>query len=226
MPKKPFLVVAAVLMATGCLLLGAGVLYRFLLPKAYHATTTIRVEKDPSEMIRPGQEGAGSAPFDPFFIQTEFEKIQSKLILYPVISNLNLNHTWGKKVKDAALKTEVTYRLLKERIEISQSRGSALFEISAWSDDPAEAAALANEIARVYRESAGASRREQQTRGKEKTESVKPPVEIIDVAETPPRPARPNHAIGVAMLVLGGVSLLTGFLLLLMTTRLERPPEM
>jgi hypothetical protein len=60
---------------------------------------------------------------------------------------------------------------------------------------------------------------------REKAEPEKSFVELIDAAQTPLRPTRPNRIIGAAMLILGGVSLLTGFLLLLMTVRLEKPLE-
>jgi len=37
------------------------------------------------------------AGYDPYFIQTEFELIQSEVILGKVIEELNLNVEWGKK---------------------------------------------------------------------------------------------------------------------------------
>jgi hypothetical protein len=84
MPKRPFIVLATVLMALGCLMLGAGIIYRFLLPRFYKATARIKVEKDHSEIISPGRDAAVPAgAFDPYWVQTEFERIQSKMILYP-----------------------------------------------------------------------------------------------------------------------------------------------
>jgi len=38
-----------------------------------------------------------SAVYDPYFIQTEFEIIQSQLVLNSVIDKLKLNVAWGKK---------------------------------------------------------------------------------------------------------------------------------
>src|SRR5215510_1044449 len=87
------------------------------------------------------------------WVQTEFEKIQSKLILYQVISNLNLSVTWGEKYKEGALRPDLTYKLLRRAIDVNQSRNTSLIEIKAFSDDPNEAAAIANMIAEVYRKS-------------------------------------------------------------------------
>jgi uncharacterized protein involved in exopolysaccharide biosynthesis len=37
------------------------------------------------------------AAYDPYFIQTEFEIIQDRVVLGKVIEALNLNVEWGKK---------------------------------------------------------------------------------------------------------------------------------
>src|SRR5438876_2109362 len=67
-------------------------LVTFILPESFSSTVRIKVEKD---AIVGGFEGR-NAPlgFDPYWVQTEFETIQSKLILNQVITNLNLNKKW------------------------------------------------------------------------------------------------------------------------------------
>src|SRR5215510_13533354 len=35
--------------------------------------------------------------YDPYFLQTEFEKIQSKSVLHKVIEDLKLNDAWGER---------------------------------------------------------------------------------------------------------------------------------
>ncbi len=127
-------------------------LVTFILPESYSSMARISVEKDMPDIDPIG--GRAIAPgFDPYFIQTEFEKIQSKSVLHQVITNLDLNHKWAEKYKEAgALKTEVTYQILKKMIEVSQSRNTSLIEIKAYSEDKDEAAMIANEIAKVYRD--------------------------------------------------------------------------
>src|SRR6266478_4777103 len=53
----------------------------YILPKSYMSAVKIRVEKNSTDVDPMG--GAKSLNvFDPFFIQTEFEVIQSKTVLY------------------------------------------------------------------------------------------------------------------------------------------------
>jgi capsular exopolysaccharide synthesis family protein len=132
-------------------------LVTFILPPTYASTTRISVQKDSSDIAGLGVNGMGSqmyGSFDPYWIQTEFEKIQSKMILYPVISNLDLTVEWAKRDKyETAMPLDMTYRELRSKIDVTQSRNTSLIEIKATSPDPNEAAAIANNIAEVYKNS-------------------------------------------------------------------------
>src|SRR5206468_5273036 len=91
--------------------------------------------------------------------------IQSKSILYQVITNLNLNKVWAQKLKEEGeLRTEVTFALLKSKIDVRQARNTSLIEIKVFSDDKNEAAVIANQIATVYKD----HRRDQRTGVKSK----------------------------------------------------------
>jgi len=50
------------------------------------------------------------------------------------------------------LPLDLTYTILKGKIDVRQSRNTSLIEIRVISEDKNEAANIANEIARVYRE--------------------------------------------------------------------------
>ena len=129
-------------------------LVTFILPESYASTVRIAVEKDAPDIASFGSAERAVQVWDPYWIQTQFEKIQSKLILYQVITNLNLNRKWAERFKEEGeLRTEVTYQLLKNQISVSQTRNTSLIEIKVYSEDRNEAANLANEIARVYKES-------------------------------------------------------------------------
>jgi capsular exopolysaccharide synthesis family protein len=124
----------------------------FILPPTWASTARIQVQKDATDI----QSVSGApiyTPFDPYWVQTEFEKIQSKLILYQVITNLDLNRKWGEKYKEGYLPTDVTYLYLKRLVDVTQSRNTSLIEITVDSDDRDEAALIANTIAEVYRDS-------------------------------------------------------------------------
>src|SRR5271156_4250429 len=64
----------------------------FILPESYASTARIKVEQDVLDV--PGIDGSPTAAltgFDPYFIQTTFEIMQSEIVLSNVIANLDLN---------------------------------------------------------------------------------------------------------------------------------------
>jgi len=69
----------------------------FLLPESYASTARIRIEPDTISDIRGVGGEVPYAAYDPYFIQTEFEIIQDRVVLGKVIETLNLNVEWGKK---------------------------------------------------------------------------------------------------------------------------------
>lgn len=126
-------------------------LVTFILPESFASTVRMKVEKDAPDV---GDLSGDRLPpgFDPYWMQDQFETIQSKSILYQVITNLNLNKVWAQKFKEEGeLRTEVSYMILKGKIDVHQARNTSLIEIKAFSDDKNEAASIANEIAEVYR---------------------------------------------------------------------------
>src|SRR5215204_2588431 len=70
----------------------------YLLPPTYSSKVVISIEPD-----MPDVDPQGRIMFrpmaDPFFIQTEFQRIQSKPVLTNVVEELNLREQWGKKYK-------------------------------------------------------------------------------------------------------------------------------
>lgn len=123
-----------------------------ILPKSYSSTVRIAIEKDSSDVSGLGQD-RGPTGYDPYWIQTQFEKIQSKSILYQVISNLNLQTIWAEKYQESRLPMNFAYLLLKGQIDVTQYRNTSIIEISVLSEDKNEAATIANEIANVYKDS-------------------------------------------------------------------------
>lgn len=124
----------------------------FILPVSYASTAKIKVEND-GGIIAPFSGGASAEdrPYDPFFIQTTFEIMQSQLVLSNVIVSMNLNEVWGKKYFNGeSLKTTETMGILKSRMALSPVRNTKLIAITVYSEEPKEAADLANAIAKAY----------------------------------------------------------------------------
>jgi capsular exopolysaccharide synthesis family protein len=140
----------------------------FILPESYSSTCRIKVENDVNDI------GVGLAPsvqmsgFDPYFIQTTFEIMQSQLVLSNVIDTLHLNTEWGKKYYNGeTLKTSETMEILKNRMGLSPVRNTKLIAITVFSDDPKEAALLANTIADAYKNYRLDTRRQTTAKGLE-----------------------------------------------------------
>ncbi len=123
----------------------------FLLPESYSSTVEIEVKKDFSDLDKLGG-GATVQGFDPYFLQTEFQKIQSKVVLYQVISNLHLGDHYQKTYNlDIKLKPEETYLYLTSQLAVNQQRNTELIEITVYDRDKLKAKEISNEIAEVYK---------------------------------------------------------------------------
>jgi capsular exopolysaccharide synthesis family protein len=140
-----------VILAVFLLVVITATLVTFILPESFSSTARIKVERDQSDITELQGRGASMGVYDPYFIQTEFEVIQSELILGRVIDALDLNREWGKKY-GATLKTPETILILKNRIDLRPVRNTSLIEIRVFSDKPKEAADIANKVAEVYRQ--------------------------------------------------------------------------
>jgi len=132
----------------------------FLLPPSYSSMVKISIEQDLPDVDSRDRGVYRSTP-DPFFIQTEFQRIQSKPVLYKVIEDLKLQEEWGRKYKQpTAISRDRAYQILKGSINVEQSHNTTLVEIHAYSDDKDDAAKIANKVADVYKEVRGAARAE------------------------------------------------------------------
>src|ERR687891_392338 len=81
----------------------------YILPKSYASTVRMKVEKDAPDVALMGDRQYGGG-YDPYWMQTEFETIQSKSILYQVITNLDLSKKWAEKFKqEGELRMDETY---------------------------------------------------------------------------------------------------------------------
>src|SRR5881227_365935 len=78
-----------VILAVFLLVVITATLVTFILPESFSSVARIKIERNGSDIPEVGgriQSGA----YDPYFIQTEFEVIQSEIILGKVIEQLNL----------------------------------------------------------------------------------------------------------------------------------------
>ncbi len=138
----------------------------FILPESYASTCRIKVENDGADIAGMTSLATSQLPYDPYFIQTTFEIMQSQVVLSNVIAKLNLNEVWGKKYFNGdTLKTTETMEILKNRMSLAPVRNTKLISITVYSEDPKEAAQIANTIAESYKQYRLDSRMQASTTG-------------------------------------------------------------
>ena len=125
----------------------------FVLPESFASTTRIIVEPDVSDISVGDEMSASRAPYDPYFLQTTYELIQSQAVLSNVVNALNLNVEWGKKYYNGdALKTTESIEFLKRRMRLDTVRNTKYITITVYSEDKNDAARLANAVADAYQD--------------------------------------------------------------------------
>ena len=124
----------------------------YVLPKTYMSSVRIDVQKDVSD-VQMFNGTSDSRVYDPFFVLTQFEKLQSTAVIYPVINDLGLKEKWAQRYGSPVplLDTEA-YGVLTKRLDLRQVRNTSLIEIRVFSEVPAEAKGIAQKIAEVYRD--------------------------------------------------------------------------
>jgi capsular polysaccharide biosynthesis protein len=199
-PRRVFIAVFA---AVFLLVVAASTLITFIIPESYSSEAWIMLPQDASEVTRKPGIPVPADGYDPYFLKTQLEAIQSEAVLGKVIEEHDLNQAWGKKYAGGSpLKTSETLTLLKGRIDLRpvrvtrirpmDSTGCAgLIKIRVFSEGASEAAELANAIARSYCE----------------YRSGTTPAEIVDSAVPGLRPVRPNRPRNIALGIIGGIFL-------------------
>ena len=144
-----------IVLAVILLVVVTGTAFTLTLPKKYMADARIMVREDAMDIDVFERQYVGG--YNPFFMRTQYEIIQSRQILYQVINNLNLQQVWGEKAHDdgTPLSREDTFNELLHSIKVEQFRDTSLISIQVYregKEGPEEAARIANEIAKVYRE--------------------------------------------------------------------------
>jgi uncharacterized protein involved in exopolysaccharide biosynthesis len=210
--------------AVFALLLGSKVLLAFLAPEQYASTAIIKVQRTGAKSESYQRYVVGS--YDPYFIQNQFDLIQSDSVLGRVAKKLNLAESWGNRSAGVALSEADTLKLLQERVNLRPVRNTALIEVSARSRNAREASNIANVPAETYRD-VTSDERQSASRVEAPTSRL---VEIVDTAVPALRPVRPNRPSTVFLGLLGRTFLASlvggaGVLLVLLRRRLSRPPQ-
>lgn len=139
----------------------------FLLPEQYAGKARVSVHQENPD-IQPVSQGTAYYPqgIDPFYIQTEFEVMQSQEVLDRVIETNHLREHWGVKLNSGdPLPPELTRQQLKKNIRLSPEHNTSIIDIIVYSDTAKEAAELANSIAEEYKQYREEKNKEKMERG-------------------------------------------------------------
>ncbi len=214
--KKALLMIGGMgLILLALLLVPSTCLILFILPERYQSVARLRISA-PREI-----KGPVAVHGVPYWVQTEAELVPSQAVLYQVIERLKLNEAWAQKYKETGLlPREVCFLILRSDLQVRPVPNTCLLEIRVTSEKRSEAAQIANEIAKVYADTALARAKETAT-----TDTpLPPPVQIIDPAEPALRPTgSKGPQIAAALLVSALLGAGGGALIFLAVRRPSRP---
>jgi len=120
----------------------------YFLPREFYSKVRMEVKQDNTKMDVFGSNSRGGG--DPMFVPTQFQILQTKEILYPVIDQLKLVDDWstdGRKMTQ-----EQAYMKLAGMLDLKDVRNTGLIDLGIYSTNAQEAADIANKLAVVYKE--------------------------------------------------------------------------
>lgn len=147
-----------IVIAVSMLVVITGFIITLAMPKVYMASCVIRVQKDSPDDVPVFSSGMMS--YDPLFLRTQFEIIQSRPIIEEVIKRRDLvkklSVAYGYEEYPEYKKQEQTYKIVSNMMKVQQYRDTNLIEIQVSMAEPKnsaphEAAEAANMIAEVFR---------------------------------------------------------------------------
>ena len=141
-----------VILAVTLLVVVTGTAFTLTLPKKYMADARLLVREDNMDVdVFERQLPQG---YNPYFLKTQYEIIQSRQVLYQVMNNLNLQQVWGEELNEdgSPLSRDDAYTILSSSLKVQQYRDTSLIAIQVFRENRDEAARVANEIAAVYRD--------------------------------------------------------------------------
>lgn len=153
-----------IILAVALLVIITGTAYTLTLPKIYRANARIEVRQDTLDVSVFEREAVSG--YNPFFLRTQYEIIQSRPILYQVIENLKLQQVWGEQIREdkQPISRDEAYDTLRSSLRISQFRDTPLLDLQIFRREPEEAARIANAVAIAYRDQRLNAKKREMTR--------------------------------------------------------------
>ncbi len=148
-----------VVIAVSLLVVATGVIFTYSMPKVYQSSVVIQVKEETPDVPIFQQE---MMRYDPLFLRTQFEIIQSGPVIEEVVRRLDLAERLGRAIPSIAAMNhedafEATVKIVARSMRVQQFRDTNLIEIQMFLSEPKEtvtqvASEVANMIAEVYRD--------------------------------------------------------------------------
>lgn len=153
-----------IVLAVLILVVLTGTLFTFTLPKQFLAQARILVHQDALDVEVFERQMVGG--YNPFFLRTQYELIQSRPILMEVVQELNLRERWGRERNEdgAPLDANQAFGILRNSLDVQQFRETSLIAIRVTRENAEEAAEIANRVATVYRNNRLSKKRQEMER--------------------------------------------------------------
>ncbi len=149
--RKEVIIIIAIIISI------AGIVVTYSMPRVYMASAVIQVKQE-SPDVDPFRE-EGYSRYDPLYLRTQYEIIQSTPIIEEVARNLNLNEKLGRSygyLEQLGPKSfDQTVKIISKNMKVQQYRDTNLIEIKIFMKEPKDsapelAASVANEVVNVY----------------------------------------------------------------------------
>lgn len=154
-----------IIIAVFLLVVLTGIVVTYAMPRVFMASIVIAVRED-TPAVEPFSTEVRR--YDPLFLRTQFEIIQSRPVLEEVIQKLKLDEKLGNAYGyiDSPNRFETTYKILSRSMKVQQYRDTNLIEIQIYLSEPKEtvqqvAAETANKVAIVFRDQRMQTNREE-----------------------------------------------------------------
>lgn len=138
-----------IILAVALLVTVAGIVYTLTLPSMFRSQALIKVNVERLNVDPFGAQMSANL-YDPYFLRTQFNIIQSRPIAEKVVERLNLQEVWGKDGNSIPLEGAIV--MMRKSLSVNQHRDTSLIAITTTSKDPEEAARIANEVAEAYKQ--------------------------------------------------------------------------
>ena len=148
---KPFKIFLGISLAVAGIASSVCGLKLILSSDKYQAIAKVKTEHYLDDPVLNILAATNAVIYDPYFIQTTFEIIQSQLVLSNAIATLDLSGKWSKQRADGSrLNSLESMALIRNHLRLAPVRGTKLIAITYICNNPKEAADVANAIAESY----------------------------------------------------------------------------